>query len=73
VFSKPLALPEGTEVVVFIEPLAAGEQAASPGADEDFATLPFLGLWADREDMRDSAAWVRRKRERWQQRAARQD
>lgn len=73
VFSEPLALPEGTEVVVFIEPLAAGEQTASPGAGADFATLPFFGMWADRKDMRDSAAWVRRERERWQQRAVRRD
>ena len=71
VFSEPLALPEGTEVVVRIEPLT---QPASPGtADEDFATLPFFGMWADREDMEDSAVWVRRERERWQQRTARQD
>jgi hypothetical protein len=27
-----------------------------------FAALPFFGMWADREDMRDSAAWVRRLR-----------
>lgn len=72
-FSKPLALPEGTEVVVFIEPLVAGEQTTSPSAEEDFAALPFFGIWADRGDMKDSAVWVRRERKRWQQRLARQD
>jgi hypothetical protein len=25
---------------------------------------PFLGIWADRADMKDSAAWVRENRER---------
>ena len=25
---------------------------------------PFVGMWRDREDMRDSTAWVRRLRER---------
>ena len=69
-FAKPLALPEGTEVVVSIEPL---EQITAPSTSEDFAALPFFGMWKDREDMEDSEAWVRRERERWQQRAAQQD
>lgn len=73
VFSEPLALPEGTEVVVYIEPLSAGRQAAAPAGGEDFATFPFFGMWADREEMRESAAWVRREREKWHQRAVRQD
>lgn len=73
VFPEPLTLPEGTEVVIFIEAPAVGQQSGLPGTDEDFAALSFFGMWADREDMRDSAAWVRRERERWQQRAVRQD
>ena len=73
VFSKPLALPEGTEVVVHIEPLVKDTQAAGPDVGEDFTTLPFFGMWAEREDMSDSTAWVRREREQWQQRAVRQD
>jgi hypothetical protein len=40
---------------------------------DDFASLPFFGMWADREEMQDGAAWVRQEREQWQQRAARQD
>jgi len=71
VFSKPLELPEGTEVEVRIEPVAASRQTAAGG--EDFAALPFFGMWANREDMSDSVAWVRTERERWQQRPARQD
>jgi hypothetical protein len=73
VFPKPLALPEGTEVLVSIEPLAVKEQTASSGAEEDFAVLPFFGMWRDRQDMKDSAAWVRKERKRWQQRVGRQD
>ena len=73
VFSKPLVLPEGTEVVVHIEPLVASRQAAAPDVGEDFAALPFFRMWAEREDMSDSAAWVRREREQWQQRVVRQD
>jgi hypothetical protein len=73
VFPKPLALPEGTEVLVSIELLALKEQTASSDKEEDFVTLPFFGMWRDRQDMKDSAAWVRKERKRWQQRAARQD
>jgi hypothetical protein len=28
-------------------------------------SLPFYGMWADREDMADSTTWVRKERERW--------
>ena len=26
---------------------------------------PAVGMWEDREDMKDSSAWVRRQREQW--------
>jgi hypothetical protein len=71
VFEEPLALPEGTEVVVSIEPLADEVEATDATADEDFTSV--FGMWADREDITDSAAWVHRAREQWQQRVARQD
>jgi hypothetical protein len=29
---------------------------------------PAIGMWKDREDMKDSAAWVRRQREQWSER-----
>jgi hypothetical protein len=73
VFPKPLALPEGTEVLVSIEPLAVKEPTASSDKEEDFVALPFFGMWKDRQDMKDSAAWVQKERKRWQQRVVRQD
>ena len=73
VFSEPLALPEGAEVLVRIEPLVAGEPPDAPAGEMSLAALPFFGMWADREEMRDSAAWVRREREQWQQRLAQRD
>ncbi len=73
VFPEPLKLPEGTEVAVAIETLSDSEDSSHRADDTGFAVLPFFGMWADREEMQDSAAWVRRERERWQQRAARQD
>ena len=72
VFPKPLTLPEGTQVLVSIEPLAVKKQTAS-SKEEDFAALPFFGMWKNRRDMKDSTAWVRKERKRWQQRVVRQD
>ena len=72
-FSKPLTLTDGTEVVVHIEPLTTTSQADTSEMGEDFAALSFFGMWAEREDMKDSTAWVRRNRKQWQQRLARQD
>jgi len=71
VLTEPIKLPEGTEVIVRVEP--AESQHSDTAATEDFAALPFIGMWADREDMRDSASWVRRERDKWEQRARRQD
>lgn len=65
VFQQPLALPEGTEVVVHIETVAGKEQMERPMSSDDFASLPFFGMWAGRQDMDDSALWVRSERERW--------
>jgi hypothetical protein len=60
------------EVVVRIEPLNEG-QGGPPVSDEEFASLPFFGMWADRTEMRDSEAWVRSERKRWQRRLAPED
>jgi hypothetical protein len=37
----------------------------SIAAKPDITRLRFFGMWADREDMADSAKWVRKKREKW--------
>ena len=64
VLSKPLSLPEGTEVRIHIEPIDTDNtQSTAAEENEDFANQPFFGMWADREDMRDSVAWVRKQRE----------
>ena len=77
VLSRPLSLPEGTEVRVQIEPVDPAAVSGDDSQDkdsnesEDFANLPCFGMWADREDMRDSVAWLRKEREKWQQRFTR--
>ena len=91
VLSGPLELPDGTEVVVHIEPLPPGQKPgtraachsrsetearageAVPEEPRSLADLECFGMWADREEMEDSAAWVRRQREQWHLRAAPRD
>lgn len=73
VLSKPLMLPEGIKVRIQIEPIYTDDdsQTTISEENEDFAELPFFGMWADREDMHDSVAWVRRQREKWIERSTR--
>ena len=73
VFPKRLTLPEGTEVMVRIEPVVESAKIMARTEDLDLGDLPFFGMWADREDMKDSVAWVRKEREQWHQRATRLD
>ena len=70
VLDEPIDLPEGTEVFVHIEPVA--HEGASATNGDDFEHLPFFGMWSDRDEMNDSVAWVRRERDKWQQRLTQQ-
>jgi hypothetical protein len=72
VLDEPVTLPDGTEVRIRIEPVGQ-LPTSSVLSPEELTRLPFFGMWADREEMADSVAWVRRMRDQWQQRAARQD
>ena len=67
VLPEPLALPDGTTVVVSIEIVEPSVEAAVPSGF-DFSSEPFFGAWADRDEMADSAAWVNEQRDTWQQR-----
>ena len=69
VFDEPLDLPDGTEVNVKIEPVLTGVEMNSPLTEEEFASLPFFGMWANRVDMHDSVAWVNRERDKWNHRS----
>jgi hypothetical protein len=69
---EPLPLPDGTKVTISLE---VDEAKGAPVSEEqvtEFASLPFHGMWADREDMTDSVAWVREIRKQWRQRPTRQ-
>jgi hypothetical protein len=65
VLSHPVTLPEGTKVVVAIAAVEAAKRVPTQEEMDEFVNLPFHGMWADREDMADSVAWVRRLREQW--------
>lgn len=73
VLSKPLLLPEGTKVRIQVETIDANDGTTTGTDDaEDFASLPCFGMWADREEMHDSVAWLKKEREKWQQLTIRQ-
>jgi hypothetical protein len=65
VLSHPVTLPEGTKVVVAIAAVESATRKPTPEEIEEVTSMPFFGMWADREDMKDSVAWVRRLREQW--------
>ena len=69
VLDEPIDLPEGTEVIVHVEPVMHEQPSAGNG--NEFENLPFFGMWADRDEMSDSIAWVRKERDEWQQRLTR--
>ena len=71
IFSEPLNLSDDTEVMVEIAPVMSAP-SHTRGAEE-FRSLPFFGMWKDREDMADSQAWVRKERNWWHQRPTRPD
>ena len=47
VFPKRLTLPEGTEVMVRIEPVVENAKIMARTEDLDLGDLPFFGMWAD--------------------------
>ena len=73
VFAGPLGIPDGTEVLVRIEPVSHQDAMHSKQSAESFVSLPFFGMWKDRTDIGDSADWVRQERQKWHQRAAHRD
>jgi len=65
-------LPPDQALEVEVRLIAPAESAAAskpaPRKTPDITSLPFFGMWADRDDMADSAEWVRKEREQWSSR-----
>lgn len=59
----PEGQKEAAEFIAFLRQRYARSDSAEPNG-QDLKDLGFVGMWRDREDMRDSTAWVRRLRER---------
>ena len=66
IVADAIALPDGTAVRVAIEVLDEPSSAVEASVAADL--LPGFGMWADREDMEDSVAWVNRQRDAWRER-----
>ena len=61
----PVDQPVEVEVRL-ITPAEHTDLPKSPRAGKlDITTLPFFGMWKDRDDMSDSVRWVQREREKW--------
>jgi antitoxin (DNA-binding transcriptional repressor) of toxin-antitoxin stability system len=62
-----VAIDDGTEVTVTVPEVPAARPLMP------IEQHPAIGMWAEREDMADSAEWVRAERERWRDRPSRRD
>ena len=60
--------PEGQrqvlDFIAFLRQLYDRSESATEGETPDLSADGFIGMWREREDMRDSSAWVRESRER---------
>ena len=66
---EPIELPRNQELEIEVRVVTASRRRRkSKRPAGRITSLPFFGLWANREDMKDSAAWVRKERERWSER-----
>ena len=70
----PADLPLEVEVR-FLSPGGKTKAASKTprGRNSRLTSLPFFGMWADREDMRDSVEWVRKQRQAWSSRLCGED
>jgi hypothetical protein len=60
---SPSAQRQVADFISFLAARARRVQSAEAPSSGPFTEEPFVGLWRDRQDMSDSAAWVRRVRE----------
>jgi len=64
---KSLPADEQEQVAEFVMALKKHRQSANRLAKQNGAGLsrqPFIGMWRNREDLKDSRAWVRKVRRR---------
>jgi hypothetical protein len=62
--SLPLeAQRELENFVAYLHQRYGGRQPGAQPAGSELRREPFIGMWRDRDEMRDSTAWVRNVRE----------
>jgi hypothetical protein len=59
----PEAQKQVTDFVAFLKTRYPVAQTARKAKRTRLADEPFIGMWRDRQEMKDSSAWVRRCRE----------
>lgn len=59
----PEAQKEILAFLAFLKTRYPSPPASGKAKRTDLANEPFVGMWQDREDMRDSTAWVRDQRQ----------
>jgi hypothetical protein len=59
----PEAQKQVSDFVAFLKTRYPSAQVTRKARRTKLVDEPFIGMWRDRDDMRDSSAWVRRVRE----------
>ena len=60
----PEAQKEAADFIAFLQTRYLKLQTGSKGKKRSLRDEGFVGMWEDREDMKDSAVWVRNLREK---------
>jgi hypothetical protein len=60
----PEAQRQAADFIAFLYARSQSSRLPQRARKSKLAQEPFVGLWEDREDLRDSTAWVRGVRER---------
>jgi hypothetical protein len=63
----PEAQQQIVDFLAFLRARYPSAPTAKKGKRSRLTDEPFIGMWRDREEMRDSTAWVRNQRQ-WEQR-----
>ena len=62
----PEAQKQIADFLAFLKARYPSAPASKKAKRSKLTDEPFIGMWRDREDMRDSTAWVRKQRQ-WEQ------
>jgi len=55
---------EAMDFIIFLRQQHCGSRSRRPVGKASLGGEPFVGMWANRDDMKDSSMWVRQTRSR---------